>query len=405
MNLSRGISYVRAVMGITHGSRAFGGPVQAAIDVTNRCNVQCIHCYFYSPYLHKPNFESLRKARQRGMPLPDDEALRRTEQAEIDAHRLCLLIEETLKMGTRRFQLSGGEPLLHKELLDSVARIKHAGAFCFLNTNGTKINKHTAEAFITLGIDELRITLMAGTPEVYLRTHPGVSKSVFESIRDSLIYIADQKRQRDLASPKIFLAFIVTSQNKEDLLRIAEFADEVGANGVLYRPVDDIEDEGLARVVPTAEEASFVRKQLPEVKAFLESKGIAHNIPNFEKVFGTQLDTRRLYRLIPCYYGWLSVRISAEGDVYPCCRCYQPMGNIYEQTFSEIWYGEMYRRFRKEALKLPGQDTPISDCDCFSCVHHTANLRVYNALHPITRSVVKKKMESFDDNSRKFTES
>ena len=27
----------------------------------------------------------------------------------------------------------------------------------------------------------------------------------------------------------------------------------------------------------------------------------------------------------------------------------------------------------------------ISGCDCYSCVHHTANLRVYQRLHPVKR--------------------
>ena len=101
------------------------------------------------------------------------------------------------------------------------------------------------------------------------------------------------------------------------------------------------------------------------------------------KVFQEQIDTKDLYRVIPCYYGWLLVKIEADGPVFPCCRCYKPLGNTYEKAFHEIWYGEGYRRFREEALQINSCKSRISSCDCHSCPHHTANLRVYKLLHPI----------------------
>jgi radical SAM protein with 4Fe4S-binding SPASM domain len=47
------------------------------------------------------------------------------------------------------------------------------------------------------------------------------------------------------------------------------------------------------------------------------------------------------------------VRILPNGNVYPCCRGYEEhllMGNIFRQSFSEIWNGAEYQQLRREFL-------------------------------------------------------
>lgn len=47
------------------------------------------------------------------------------------------------------------------------------------------------------------------------------------------------------------------------------------------------------------------------------------------------------------------VRILPNGNVYPCCRGWDDhllMGNVFEQSFEEIWNGPEYRRLREEFL-------------------------------------------------------
>ncbi len=174
------------------------------------------------------------------------------------------------------------------------------------------------------------------------------------------------------------------------------------ADKVKYRPMNDLEDPGLAPLVPTAEQASQVREQLVQVKSYLESRGVrhnlsnflkvgtnsrprgvGHNIDNFLKVFRAQIDTTALYRFVPCYYGWLSLVISPDGMIYPCSRGFDSLGNVHEQDFREIWHGEAYRKFREEAITLNRRKAPVRGCDCNSCSHYNLNLRAYKSLHPI----------------------
>lgn len=321
--------------------------------------------------------------------MPDIEELRRLQMLDLNTTQLYTLCDELLAMGTRRFQLSGrGEPFLHQDIVECIARLKkHADTYCFVNTNGVLLNHTIVDELVKVRLDELRITTMAGTSETYIRTHPGVSPTIFPKLKDTLSYLAQQKRFLKQSCPKVILACIVTTFNAEDLREFAAFAIQVGADGVLYRPIDDIGDPGLAHVAPTEEQVLTIQHQLTEAKQMLSAARLSHNIRNFRSVCKTQLDTTRLYQQIPCYYGWLAVNINPEGEVYACCRCYQLLGNIHESSFRHIWTGERYRNLRQEAITLPVRKTPVTGCDCYSCVHHTANFRVYQMLHPMKRGI------------------
>ncbi len=386
MNVKEISSRIRAVAGIMHGSRAFGGPVQANLLLTNRCNIRCIHCYYNSPYVEVPSYAPVRRAKRSGQELPCSNEMKNLVKDEADHESLKAVVEELLNMGTRRWQISGnGEPFLYKNIIELTDILKRSGSYCLVNSNGTLINTDMVDALIIMKFDELRITTMAGTPEDYVRTHPGTSEKTFYELEQNLLYVADQKIFLKTKQPMVSLPFIVIAQNCDRLYEFAEFAVKVGADQVLFRLVDDIEDSGLANTVPTEEQAISVHRQLKEVKPFLESHGIRHNIDYFKKIFRQQLNTEALYSHIPCYYGWLSTFIDPDGNVYPCCRCYDPLGNVHENTFKDIWNGRSYQQFRKEAQQINKSKKPVRGCDCYSCVHHTANLKVYKALHPLDR--------------------
>ena len=55
-----------------------------------------------------------------------------------------------------------------------------------------------------------------------------------------------------------------------------------------------------------------------------------------------------------CPKPWDEVYISNTGDVVPCCTIADPrvacMGNIFEQSFEEIWNDDRYVEFRDSLL-------------------------------------------------------
>ncbi len=243
MKLRQMLSQVKAVMGITHGSRAFGGPFQAALWLTNRCNIRCIHCFFFSPYIDKPNLYEVRKARIMRTELPDNNYIKSPQKLDADSQQTQSLIDELLGMGTRNFLFSSsGEPFLHKNALEFMGRVKHAGCTSIVETNGTLLDNTTIDELINIGFDELRITTMAGTREMYTRTHPGATNRTFDNLRNNLIYLAKRKTALGVRHPEVSLVYVVVADNYDGLFDFAKLAGLVRADRVFFRPVDDIED-------------------------------------------------------------------------------------------------------------------------------------------------------------------
>jgi MoaA/NifB/PqqE/SkfB family radical SAM enzyme len=372
---------IRIAAGILHGSHAVGGPPQLVLNLTNRCNVCCLHCYFYAPAAEAPNLPETRRARRAGTALPDADRLAETQQQDADPRRTAAIIDEALALGTRRLQFgSFGEPFLHPHALDLMERAKSVGAYCIAHTNGTRFDRDTADALVAMGFDDLRITTMAGTPEAYARLHPGSSPSSFERLSEGLRYLS---AARKVGPPRMEICCVVLGANSGDLVDFARFARDHGADKVVFRPFDPVGDPGLEELVPTPAQTNLIRAQLRDAAELLARTGTPHSIDTFLSVFNGRLDTRDLYRRIPCYYGWLAMRMDLDGSVYPCCRCFGPLGNAYDEGIGAVWHGEPYRAFRWEAHRINRRGTPVGGCECGNCVHHAANLRVYRALHPI----------------------
>ena len=177
---------------------------------------------------------------------------------------------------------------------------------------------------------------------------------------------------------------MVVRQNVDGLMDFARMAVEVGADGVIVQPMDDLGDPSLAELVPTEAQAADVLKQLPEMKEFLEERGMRHNLDRFRIIFNRRLDTRALYRIIPCYMGWIALRVQVGGEVYPCHHCYEALGSAYETPMPVIWNRPAYQRFRRSAMLINKRGSPVEGCSCDSCCHSTTNLRVFERLHPIS---------------------
>jgi len=382
MSYERRLAQLKAVAGIVNGARAFGGPFQAALWLTSQCNVKCIHCFFHSPYVRRPNLFEVRRARLMGAELPDENYIKSVQNRFADREQTMSLIDELIKMGTQEFLFTGiGEPFLHKNILEFMGYAKKAGCRCVVNTNGTLLDRSRIDELIKMGFDELRITTMAGTREMYERTHPGTPGETLDAMRDNLLYLAERKDSLKVKKPEVFLAYVVIADNHEGLPDFARLSHDVRADQVNFRPFDDTKDPDFAPLIPSNEQALSVLEDLEKVRDYLESGKIRHNIDYFQKVFREQIDTSELYRIIPCYMGWLGVRINLmDGKVYACCKCYEPLGNIHEKKFREIWYGKVYNNFRVKAKRI---NKPVYGCDCGKCANHTPNLRTYKILHPL----------------------
>src|ERR1700754_4774032 len=107
-----------------------GHPYMAHIVPMRRCNLACTYCNEYDDFSD---------------PVPIDEMLRR--------------IDHLGRLGTSVITISGGEPLLHPELDQIIARIRKTGAIAGMITNGYLLMPDRIKRLNAAGLDHMQISI------------------------------------------------------------------------------------------------------------------------------------------------------------------------------------------------------------------------------------------------------
>ncbi len=329
--------------GILHGRKAFTGPEQVVVDLTNSCNLKCIACWTHSPLLKNPPPPHFYREK-----IPE-EILRKT-------------IEEWKKLGVKRVRLTGGgEPLTYPKIVEVMKEIKEKGMLLCLTTNLYRISEEMKEV-IRECVDELAVSIWAASPQVYTSLHPGTREEDFLKIYQDLKEIAQGKG-------KVTLAEVIMKGNYKEMVEMVKMAKEVGADAVYFTLIDPL--PGTDSLLLDKKELKEVECLLPEVEREAEGgielenwSGFKERVksPSAEKGF---YDWGRVDR-IPCYVGWIFSRILADGSVVPCCRGVKKvMGNLKEKSFTEIWFSPPYNEFRGKAKYLPKSHPYFKEIGCY----------------------------------------
>lgn len=352
--------------GVIEGERTFVGPEQVVIDLTNRCNNNCIGCWTRSPLLR----EKQPSARWIAEEIPFDSMMH--------------LLNDLHDLGTRRIRFTGGgDPLIHPRLDDLVKACKQRNLITCITTNGTLLTPERAELFASLPIDELAVSIWAGSPDTYARTHPNKTGRTFEKLERNLTLLAQKKKLR----PKVTLAHVVFAMNYAEVEQMFDFARRVQADSVYFAVLDPIEGytDGLLlkpdQVVQVNRQLDRIEKRnqaLPERQRLeLENwEGFRRRINSSASQQQGSYDAA-VIDAIPCYVGWIFARILANGDVAPCCRGSNlPMGNINTDGFKKVWHSDRYREFRIKAKTLSKSDPYFAPIGC----HMTCDNLMHNEM-------------------------
>lgn len=102
------------------------------ITLTNRCNVNCLYCHH------------------------DGMVKSKDEMTADELHTICKIAK---KIGVRKIRLSGGEPLLKKDIVEIVEKIASLGfKDISMTTNGILLEKY-AQALKDAGLDRVNVSL------------------------------------------------------------------------------------------------------------------------------------------------------------------------------------------------------------------------------------------------------
>jgi len=298
------------------GERALGlgVPFSVHLDLTYRCNEQCVHCY-----------------------------LDHEDHGEMTTAEIKHLLKEMADAGVFILTLSGGEIFMRKDLFEILECARDL-TFCIrLKTNAVLIREAQAARLRDLGVESVQVSIYSHRPEV----HDAITK-VPGSLQRSLHAIRFLRSQ----GLKVVIANVLMTENQHDYHGIQALAEELGARFTLDATVSPMMDGDRSILNLNIDEAALHDTYRDE--------SLVENVDEFcappPPVDESNLDS------LPCSAGHTACYISPYGEFYPCVQFPLSCGNVREQRFIDIWRNsEQLKEVRSIRLRdLTG---------CSQCVH------------------------------------
>jgi radical SAM protein with 4Fe4S-binding SPASM domain len=307
-----------------------GTPQIVSYAVTKACNLRCLHCH-----------ADAREA------FPDELTLKEATQA----------VDEMAFLGTEALIFSGGEPLLRKEfVLELADYCIDVGIIPAMLTNGVLINHKVAGELKEAGIMAVGIPIDSPEPEIHdrLRNVPGTFDKAVRAIRACL--------DVDL---KVVVTTMALRSNFAEIPRMMDFISNMGVDQVaIYDLVPNGRGKDMMNEIMLQEQREQVirylhRMQEEKEMIFVFSGGnplYPEIAATMHKTNGTSPPDLLLKQFwinapVGCHAGINYLSLRPNGDVYPCPFLQIKVGNIREQSLTEMWHGsELLKTLRNRSL-------------------------------------------------------
>jgi radical SAM protein with 4Fe4S-binding SPASM domain len=286
-------------------------------NLTRACNLRCPHCYM----------DGGRKA-----------------ENELSTDECLGLIDEMSSLGTEMLILTGGEPLLRKDIYDIARYASSLGIWVVMGTNGVLISDAVVAKMIECGVQGVAISIDSIDPAKHDQFRGG--PDAWEHSVNAL----DICRANGL---QVLVQTTVMDMNYDEIQQLLAFAREKGAWSFnLYFLVQTGRGQQLNDLSPERTEAMLsdlvdwqdqYRPMLVRSKCAPQFKQIA-----YERGLGG-LESGG------CMAGTGYCRITPQGDVTPCPYMTVVAGNVREQSLGEIWRTSSVLRELRDPEQLLGR--------------------------------------------------
>ncbi len=277
--------------------------------LTEKCNLTCTHCY-QNGYGYDE--------------LTSDEIKSVINEISSTIHNW----QESYDMDfSPSVNLTGGEPLLRKDLYDVITAFKHIGFDIYLLTNGILIDNNIAHELYDLGVSGVQVSI-EGPEEIH------------DSIRGKNSFNHSVRGVKLLknAGLEVTINATVSEINADHLFETVDLASDLGVNRL-----------GFSRLVPSGRGKAL----LSEVMRPSEVERLYNEIFSIKPDNGLEIVTgdpvASQFRnntenkecgdiaLGGCAAGISGLTIMPDGTVVPCRRLPVPIGNVRKDSLREIW--------------------------------------------------------------------
>jgi MoaA/NifB/PqqE/SkfB family radical SAM enzyme len=299
-------------------------PVKLDIENVSRCNFRCTMCT-----------------------VSDWHKGQRSDDLPLDAFKR--LIDE--QVGVVEIKLQGlGEPTMQRDdyfAMIRYARAKHIWVRTTTNASLLHLNDNYRK-MIDSDVNEVQISIDGATRESFESIRRG---SVFERVAANCKLINAYSRERGVVRTKMWT--VVQRGNWHELEELVDVAAELGFTNQVYSL--DVSDWGTQRW-HDLNAAVDVEEELDHGRLFaLIRRGEERGVRVRFWVVTQKFDTTSPDKI--CGWPFERAFVSSDLRVVPCCIISNPdtlqIGPpiTAERSFTEVWFGDDYREFRKAHLE------------------------------------------------------
>ncbi|MEU7814705.1 pyrroloquinoline quinone biosynthesis protein PqqE [Pseudonocardia sp. NPDC049154] len=244
------------------------------------------------------------------------------------------VFDEARDLGVLQCHLSGGEPLLRRDLVDLVRHATGLGLYTNLVTSAVGFSRRRAEELHEAGLDHVQISIQAD--------EPGASDRI-AGTPSFARKIAAARIVKELGWP-LTVNVVLHRQNIDGLTAIVGLAEELRADRVELANTQYYgwALRNRAALLPTAEQLDRAEKVVAEAAARLAGRmDVVYVLPDYYERYPK-----------PCMGGWgaRQLTVAPNGDALPCPAAQTlplPRANVREDSLERIWTDSpVFRRFR-----------------------------------------------------------
>lgn len=307
-------------------------PMSAMIEIADRCNEVCVHCYQVQG-----------------------------QKGEMTTEEVFRVLDELAELGVLFLTISGGEPTLRSDFLEIVEHARKLKFAVKVFTNGLRLDQTMAHRLGDLAVQEVQMSLYSHRAEVHdwVTGVPGSFEKTVQAARDLIA-----------AGVSVVLKTPVMSLNVDDYEPYIEFVSGLGAEHMLDPHVDPREDgDRITERLRIAEQDYLRLKRDKRLARPRSEEEDARRTPNLDRGV--------------CAACSGNVHVEPNGEMRPCTQLGVSVGHALKDGVRRAWESN------EEALQirhLTWRDLHgCRDCDlqpyCGRCFAN-ARLEVGDALGP-----------------------
>ena len=278
-------------------------PYSVLIELTPKCNMNCIHCYMRNVH----------------------------EEEQLSTENVFYILDILYKKGILFVTFTGGEILTRKDFVDIYLYAKKKGFFVELFSNGYLFDDRIIDIFVEYPPLLVDISLYGACEKTYKRI-TGVD-GAFQKVLNNCQKLVSAGVRIALKSPILNESF----NEIEDMKKIADNLR------VVFRPIFEI--------IPTLDGDSSTKNEQIPIKSILEYEFNAGNVRE-KTVIKNKKST-----VFDCKIGVSGFVIDYKGKMCPCMRMRHHGVTLTYENYDEIW--ESFGSYKE--IVLPDNHR------CFKC--------------------------------------